>query len=370
MKPIKSEKRQIGLLASEMATRGGMQSFMQRISDVISGVVDEDKSAQGFCLSLNDTTDALRRHPVIPSNLDVWGAAGSKYGLMAHALTKLPQTDVLFVGHLGVAPVAHLMKLIGRVKRYYVTVLGIEAWKLVTPIKRRALLGADSIIAISCHTAEECARHNDIPTNQFTVIPLCADERPITPSPDFRLKGEFKLLCVARLDATERYKGIEHIFEALKLLRFSHPQLHLNLVGDGDDRPRLKAIAADLGISKQVTFWGRQSDAGLAAAYQQCDVFVMPSEREGFGIVFLEAMRYGKPCIGGNHGGTPEVIVDGITGYLVNYGDVDTLSCKLCLLIENDQLRQSMGEASCQLVDSKFSYPCFRKLYYHLMHEE
>lgn len=70
--------RRIGLLATEMATRGGVQSFMLRISEVIGDVVEEDPSVQGYCLSLNDSTAALQQHPGIPGNLSHWGADGSK----------------------------------------------------------------------------------------------------------------------------------------------------------------------------------------------------------------------------------------------------------------------------------------------------
>lgn len=359
----KSPRLRIGLLATEMATRGGVQSFMQRISEVISSVVADDQDAQGYCLSLNDSTDALRQHLAIPTNLDVWGAAGAKSRLVIYVLTKLPKTDVLFVGHLGVGPVAYFLKLIGRVRHYYVILHGIEAWRRVTPLKRLALKSAVRLIATTNFTAEEFGRQNGIPNDHFAVIPLCADERQVAPSPAFRLEGGFKLLCVARQNSTERYKGFEHIFEALVKMRGMYPQLHLNIVGEGEDQPRLKAIADDFGITDKVTFWGRLSDADLASAYQQCDLFVMPSKCEGFGIVFLEAMRHGKPCVGGKHGGTPDVIVHGHSGYLVEYGNVSSLAETIGLLVDDTELKRQLGLAGKALVESKFSTSTFRGAY-------
>ncbi len=361
-KPDRTTRR-IGLLATEMATPGGMQSFMQRVAEVISGAAEEDATLQGYCLSLNDSTAALREHPAIPSDLHVWGAARSKRRLIAHALLQMPRTDVLFVGHLGAGPLAYLMKRLGRVRDYHVILHGIEAWKRLAPLDRRALMGANKIIATTRYTAEECARHNAIPADRFEVIPLCADERKVNPSPTFRLHGGFKLLCVARQDASERYKGFEHVFAALERLKSSHPEVHFNLVGDGDDQPRLKVAAVKMDVDENVTFWGRLSDAELAAAYQQCDVYVMPSSREGFGIVFLEAMRHGKPCIGGNHGGTPDVIEHGRTGFLVEYGDVDQLVGNIRSVVTDAALRQSMGEAGKQAVDNRFSVQRFETSY-------
>lgn len=359
--------RRIGLLATEMATHGGVQSFMQRVAEVISGVVEQDPTAQGYCLSLNDSTEALQRHPATPGNLDCWGADRSKKRLISYAITSMPKTDALFVGHLGAGPVAYAMKLIRRVRDYYVILHGIEAWKRVSALDRRALMGAKKIIATTRYTAEECGRHNAIPADRFTVIPLCADERPVTPSPDFQLNGDFKLLCVARQDAAERYKGIEHVFAALAHLRPSHPGIHFNLVGDGNDQPRLKALAQEMGVQENVTFWGRLSDGDLAAAYQQCDVYVMPSSREGFGIVFLEAMRHGKPCIGGNHGGTRDVIEHGRSGYLVEYGDVEALTRYLRELAGDPKLRQLIGANGAELVQLRFSHNSFKSDYCSLL---
>jgi glycosyltransferase involved in cell wall biosynthesis len=249
------------------------------------------------------------------------------------------------------------------VRDYHVILHGIEAWRRVPYLDRLALRSAKHIIATTYYTAQECAKHNNLAQDRFRVIPLCADERNITPSATFRLNGEFKLLCVARQDAMERYKGFEHIFEALVILRPTHPNIHLNMVGTGDDQVRLKSVTRDLGVADMVTFWGALSDEDLAAAYRECDVYVMPSKKEGFGIVFLEAMRYGKPCIGGNHGGTPDVIEHGKNGYLVEWGAVEMMAAHIGDLAVNDSLRHSMGAAGRDRLLTKFSRLMFINRY-------
>ena len=107
------------------------------------------------------------------------------------------------------------------------------------------------------------------------------------------------------------------MIEAVELLAREHTGVQLHLVGAGVDHARIKATVQQRGLDSLVTMWGNLADAELEAAYASCDLFALPSRREGFGIVFLEAMRHGKPCIGGNHGGTPEVVTDGTTGFLV-----------------------------------------------------
>ena len=144
------------------------------------------------------------------------------------------------------APLAFALKVLGKISAYYVILHGIEAWHRSSFFQRKALLGANKIIATTCYTAEECARHNNIPADRFFIIPLCADERSVTPSASFKLNGAFKLLCVARQSVSERNKGFEQLFHALALLKASHPQIHLNLVGKGDDQPRLNEVTHQL----------------------------------------------------------------------------------------------------------------------------
>jgi hypothetical protein len=116
-----------------------------------------------------------------------------------------------------------------------------------------------------------------------------------------------------------------------------------------------------LGLAGRVTFEQDLSDAELARRYQQCAVFALPSGQEGFGIVFLEAMRFAKPCIGGDTGGTPEVIEDGVTGILVPHGDVDRLTSVLDRLLGDAALRERLGRAGFERLQEQFVFPRFRE---------
>jgi glycosyltransferase involved in cell wall biosynthesis len=118
-----------------------------------------------------------------------------------------------------------------------------------------------------------------------------------------------------------------------------------------------------------VRFLGGISDAELHRQYQKCDVFAMPSKKEGFGIVFLEAMRYGKLCIGGNHGGTPEVIDHGVNGYLVNYDDSQQLTTLLCELAAEPAKVAWMGANAQQTVEDKYLYRHLEKSWASLLDE-
>jgi glycosyltransferase involved in cell wall biosynthesis len=133
------------------------------------------------------------------------------------------------------------------------------------------------------------------------------------------------------------------------------------IAGDGDDRSRLEELAEERGLADRVIFKGAVSDEELIDLYKGCDVFLMPSRQEGFGIVFLEAMAFKKPVIGGNHGGTPEVVLHKETGFLVEHGDVDDLARRIATLLDDPELCQRMGEAGRRRVEENYTFESLRR---------
>jgi glycosyltransferase involved in cell wall biosynthesis len=168
------------------------------------------------------------------------------------------------------------------------------------------------------------------------------------------------ILTVARLAASERYKGIDDVIRAMPSLVREFPDLHYVVVGEGDDRPRLERLAAELAVSDRLLFLGACSDAVVAFCYQACDAYVMPSRSEGFGLVYLEAMACGKPVVAAREAAAPEVVVDGETGLLVDYGDVPGLAISIIKLLGNPDLGRRMGEAGRQRFHSHYTFRHFR----------
>jgi phosphatidylinositol alpha-1,6-mannosyltransferase len=157
------------------------------------------------------------------------------------------------------------------------------------------------------------------------------------------------ILTVGRWDPAERYKGADTLISALPNVLKSFPRLLLVLVGDGADRPRLEQLARGLGVVEHTRFL-----RGLT----QEDLFA-PSSGEGFGLVFLEAMAHGKPAIGGAHGGTPDVVDDGVTGLLVPHGDVTRLSSAIETILGDPIRAREMGAKGRERVASFYSFEHF-----------
>lgn len=164
-----------------------------------------------------------------------------------------------------------------------------------------------------------------------------------------RRDDEIRLLFVGRLAPV---KGLRVLLKALAALRVDLPQVHLVLVGDGPDRTNLEAAAADLGDA--VSFTGYLSQDQVAQAMQAADIFVLPSFAEGVPVVLMEAFASGTPVIATQVAGVGELVEDGVSGFLVPPGDMDTLADRIRTLAADPDLRTRMGQHGAQVVKRDF----------------
>ena len=301
-------------------------------------------------LSLADEDDAA-----LPAGAGLIGAAGSRHRFLWRAallaLAGWPRGDVVCL-HLRLAPIAQI--LARRTGRVTMVLVGIEAWRRLRRSERLALERADCIVAISEHTRRRFREAN--PSFAETEIAVChlGASAPSPAGPGDKT-APFALV-VGRMARAERYKGHDLLIEAWPRITALCPEARLVVAGDGDDRARLEAEAARL--DGTVRFTGLVSDAELAALYRDCAFFVMPSRDEGFGLVFLEAMRAGKACIGA--GGAPaELIEDGVTGFVVDPGDPEDLVKAAVRLFQDPALADRLGRAGAERWQREFTDEAF-----------
>lgn len=148
-------------------------------------------------------------------------------------------------------------------------------------------------------------------------------------------------------------KGIPYALEALRRIRSDFPRAHLVIAGDGEKASELRRLASMLGIADRVCWLGWRDDAAdLMAAF---DIFLLPSLREGFGLVLLEAMSRRVPIIASRVGAIPEVVVDGETGILVEARNVDQLAGAMARLLKDRALRKYMGLLGAARLEEQFS---------------
>jgi phosphatidylinositol alpha-1,6-mannosyltransferase len=228
----------------------------------------------------------------------------------------------VFCGHLNLAPLAAVVARLLDAP-LWVQLHGQEAWEptraQVWAAKRAAL-----VTAVSRYTRRRFIQSVVIEPDRIRVLPNTVDGK-FTPGPPpshlierHRLQGRRVLLTVGRLSADERGKGHDKIISALPDLITDHPDLIYVVVGDGDDRPRLEAVARQNAVNDHVLFAGAVAPEELADYYRLATVFVMPSVQEGFGIAFLEAAASGIMPIGGNGDGSVDALADGVIGMTVD----------------------------------------------------
>ena len=128
------------------------------------------------------------------------------------------------------------------------------------------------------------------------------------------------------------------------------PNIHTNIVGDGPYMQNLKELIREKSLTKNVTLHGGLDDNGLAELYKKSNLFVLAhmmlenGDTEGCPTVFSEASGQGLPVIGGTDAGASTVILEGITGYIVNSRDIDSLANRMRLILSNPDMAQKMGE--------------------------
>ncbi|WP_088252732.1 glycosyltransferase [Fimbriiglobus ruber] len=150
-------------------------------------------------------------------------------------------------------------------------------------------------------------------------------------------------------------KAFDLLIRAIHDLNGRGVNVRLVVVGEGDDRPRLEALARDLGVSDRVILAGWQSD--VRTYFEAMDVFALSSLREGLPNVLLEAMALEVPVVASRIAGIPRLIQDGRNGFLVDAGDLPALTRSLYGLLTNPDLRDLFRQAARRTIDSRYSFP-------------
>jgi phosphatidylinositol alpha-1,6-mannosyltransferase len=210
---------------------------------------------------------------------------------------------------------------------------GIEAWQPLGTFARRSLRGIDQLIANSEFTWQrflECNRgFARIPCR---VVPLGIGD-PVVEEPPPPAEPPAALM-LGRLVRSEAYKGHAEIISVWPRVRAQVPGAKLWVAGDGDLRPDLEQLARSGGCADSVVFWGRVSEAKKAELLEGSRCLAMPSRGEGFGLVYLEAMRLGRPCLVSNQDAGREVVRPPEAGLEADPADPEALTSALRRLLQ------------------------------------
>ncbi len=384
------ERRDLILVTAGLGLDGGGRAVVGRLL-ARAGAEWAAAAGVGFrVLDLGDGAPEPLAAELRERGARVWTAGGSRARLAraawgAQIASRPSRRPALLFDLLGLARLQAVLPP-GWRSPYLLTLYGIEIWRPLDPFRQRAIHQANVRCAISRAALDRAAPFLPVPCDEVDLLPLALEERAPAGSAhsagspdstgsaerDARSRaaraGEGFVLIVGRMGSTERYKGHDELLEALPAVARAVPGARLVIAGGGDDRPRLEARAAEIGVAGRTHFTGFVSEAALAELYRRAAVFAMPSRGEGFGLVYLEAMRAGLPVVALDGTAAAEIVVPGETGLLVPPDDpVRALAEALSDLLGDPARARALGAAGHERWLRCFSAERFREgLFHHL----
>jgi phosphatidyl-myo-inositol dimannoside synthase len=263
---------------------------------------------------------------------------------------------VVILNHVHLA--ASALALAARGARLVSILHGIEAWTPLRAIERAALRRSERLVAVSAFSRARFYDQN--PQFRTRAVDVCHHGIPPLAVVDSAADRPPAALIVGRMQADERYKGHDALIDVWPAVLAAVPGARLRIVGDGDDRPRLEEKVRAMDLASHVVFLGGIDDEALQREYAKSTVFVMPSAREGFGLVYLEAMRAARACVA-CRGAASEIIDDGETGWLVEPDDRAQLTDRIIRTLGDRAAAEVMGQRGRARFLQQFTEQRFRE---------
>ncbi|MBI3590060.1 MAG: glycosyltransferase family 4 protein [Candidatus Melainabacteria bacterium] len=344
---------------------GGIQTFNRSLVKSLSNIA-EHRGWKVTLLVLNDKgNNTISDFYINRSKVKYLSFNGSKFKFIISAILNALHSSIIVIGHVNYSPLAGILRLFSVKAKLYLIVFGIDVAGKLPCFQRFSLRHLTKIVSISEYTKNQILLFNSFEKSKFCIMP-CTLEPFFDEKSSYKDRNDLSLpsgkmiLTVSRLEAHERYKNIDLVIEAMPGILKEVPDAFYVVVGDGSDKKRLEKLAKNLSLAGKIIFTGKVSNELLISYYKLCDLFILPSTQEGFGIVFLEAMYFAKPCIGANAGAVPEVVKDRETGYLVE-PEKKAISRSVTNLLQDDLLRDKIGKAGKERFEKEFSFVEFQK---------
>lgn len=288
-------------------------------------------------------------------------ASGDRTGAVRAAWKTRFSCDVALFWHLDLLQLAPFLHLTGR---RVVFLHGIEAWRPVNFVTRHLLRGS-GILANSHYTLARAREQHPFLAPHAPVVALGMGE-PAHRAPDpSRVPAA---VMVGRLDESERYKGHHEVIAAWPRVLRELPDAQLWIAGDGNLRSELEELANELDLGKAVRFYARVTESEKEQLLAAARCMVLPSRGEGFGLVYVEAMRLGRPCIAGLDAGA-EVVAPPEAGIAIDPSDEPGLASALVRMMTCDVQWQQMSNAARHRYERNFTAKHFQNRLIQTLHE-
>lgn len=300
------------------------------------------------------------------------GFHGNKIGFSLAAISEGIRSKTVILSHINLLFIALIIKKLSPTTKIVVFAHGIEVWREIKIWKGDFLRKDCEIWAVSTYTALQMQQRHKVPAENIKVLNNCLDPFLEIPS-DFRKPADLLerytlkssdpvVFTLTRLSSSELYKGYDLVIETIPELVKMFPTIRYLIAGKADpsEQNRLSQLISENNLQDHVTLLGFVPEEELSEHFLLSDVFVMPSRKEGFGIVFIEAAACGCKTISGNQDGSVDALLGGKLGTLVSPTDknaiYEAMKANLSLLRTDDS-----SAAVQKLCVDNFSYSNYYK---------
>jgi phosphatidylinositol alpha-1,6-mannosyltransferase len=336
-------KKTILFTLQTFSTTGGIQKMTRTLAHSLHRLALSNNS--NFELwSVYDNNNDLMQKYLPPGNFRGFGHKRSVFFIQA--LKTAFKTDVIIISHINLAIVGLAIKVINPACKILLVAHGIEVWRPLSLVKRRFLKKCDKIICVSNFTRHKVIKWHPINAAKTVVLNNVIDPFMTLPS-DFEkpqhLLDRYRLttaniilFTLTRMVVTEQYKGYEQVIKVMSKLKAKFPSIKYILSGQYDvaEEKRIKQLINEYNVEEQVILTGFIEEDKLSDHFLLADLFVLPSKKEGFGIVFIEALICGLPIVCGNADGSMDAIRNGELGQAINPDDMNELENALAKYLE------------------------------------
>lgn len=274
------------------------------------------------------------------------GQEKNRFKTFVKAFKEGLKSDIVILSHINLAPVGLAIKLIKPKTKLILWTHGIEVWRPINFIKQLFFKKVDQVISVSNFTANSLVQWHKVAKNKIKVIPNALD--PFFNAPKLvttnYLHDKYQIpagipviIALTRLSITEKNKNYDSIIELLGELKQENTPAYYILCGkyDEQEQQRLEGLKLNAKLQKEVILAGFVSDEEITQYYQSAHAFVLPSTKEGFGLVFIEAQACGLQVLAGNQDGSTDAVKNLEAGILVNPQDRKELKEALIKIISN-----------------------------------
>ncbi len=319
-------------------------------------------------MSMHDSEDEADGNIYFPSEI-FSGFGAAKTLFITNAVQEGKNAETVIISHINLLVAGWLIKKINPSTKIILLAHGIEIWGDLNAHKIQMLTCCDKILCVSNFTLNTIAEKHNLPLNKLAVLNNCLDpflnnQHSTVANNNLRKRYLFKdedtvLLTLTRLSPKDRYKGYDVVLEAMKNLVVKNKYIKYLLAGgsSGDEKAFIKQLIKKNELQKNVVLAGYIAEEEIAAHFSMADLYVMPSTKEGFGIVFIEAMYYGIPVIAGNTDGSTDALLDGELGLLIEPNNSSEVELAVHKIMDN----KNAYKPNHKLLMENFGYDAYKK---------